>query len=70
MLSQIEKLESDLVEGNTLPDLSIKPSNLLVQNEKEFEKTCLILESRGHQNAAQMSEKKFYEALKLYEKKG
>lgn len=69
MLKKIVTLEDEIVSSHKLPILSVTPTNIVVQNEKHFDSTCIVLETKGHENPHLLSCKKFFQALEFWEDK-
>lgn len=68
LLKKIVNLEEEMIGEHKLPDLTISPNNALVLSEKEFEATCIVLETKGHEKPHLLSCKKFFQALEFWEK--
>lgn len=68
MLEKIVNLEEEIIRSHKLPDLTISPNNEVVINEKEFEATCVVLETKGHEKPHLLSCKKFFQALEFWER--
>lgn len=68
MLEKIVNLEEEIIRSHKLPDLTISPNNEVVINEKEFEATCVVLETKGHEKPHLLSCKKFFQVLEFWER--